>query len=335
MDKKQNTEVSKDTESKKVTNYNEYHLNDDISYYRRYTTYQWVTGGITILLIFWNPLIALAFWIITWYLEQKVKVSPIDGSIWFIVPKEEWAEYRKSHNLPIYKQYYKNHVAKFDTDVTNQKKVKALEQHNQELQAEYQKTAAPFKNDGALKVGRYYFDPSREEILMDATLLDKHYKVYNFADIISYTPIEEGHNQTKKHGITRAVVGGAIAGGAGAIVGAVTGGKNYDYIDKLGVVITFSNNENIRLMFLNSETKKGGFVANGYYKQFHDVCGVLDATISKNTQRLQFEQQKKLTNPSSSSTSAADEIAKYKKLADDGIITQEEFEAKKKQLLGL
>lgn len=35
------------------------------------------------------------------------------------------------------------------------------------------------------------------------------------------------------------------------------------------------------------------------------------------------------------STSSADEILKYKNLADSGIITQEEFEAKKKQLLGL
>ena len=34
-------------------------------------------------------------------------------------------------------------------------------------------------------------------------------------------------------------------------------------------------------------------------------------------------------------TDTADEIAKYKKLADNGTITQEEFEAKKKQLLGL
>ena len=33
--------------------------------------------------------------------------------------------------------------------------------------------------------------------------------------------------------------------------------------------------------------------------------------------------------------SAADEILKYKHLFDEGIITQEEFEAKKKQLLGL
>ncbi|WP_435583671.1 SHOCT domain-containing protein [Lactobacillus crispatus] len=30
-----------------------------------------------------------------------------------------------------------------------------------------------------------------------------------------------------------------------------------------------------------------------------------------------------------------DQLRKYKKLADDGIITQDEFEAKKKQLLGL
>ena len=34
-------------------------------------------------------------------------------------------------------------------------------------------------------------------------------------------------------------------------------------------------------------------------------------------------------------TSGADEIKKYKELLDSGIITQEEFDAKKKQLLGL
>ena len=34
-------------------------------------------------------------------------------------------------------------------------------------------------------------------------------------------------------------------------------------------------------------------------------------------------------------SSNADELAKFKKLLDDGIITQEEYDAKKKQLLGL
>ena len=33
--------------------------------------------------------------------------------------------------------------------------------------------------------------------------------------------------------------------------------------------------------------------------------------------------------------SSADEIKKFKELLDSGIITQEEFDAKKKQLLGL
>ena len=34
-------------------------------------------------------------------------------------------------------------------------------------------------------------------------------------------------------------------------------------------------------------------------------------------------------------TSSADELKKYKDLLDKGVITQEEFDAKKKQLLGL
>ena len=35
------------------------------------------------------------------------------------------------------------------------------------------------------------------------------------------------------------------------------------------------------------------------------------------------------------SFSAADELKKYKELVDEGVITQEEFDEKKKQLLGL
>ena len=45
-------------------------------------------------------------------------------------------------------------------------------------------------------------------------------------------------------------------------------------------------------------------------------------------------EQSKLSNKVDS-VSSADELRKYKQLLDDGIITQEEFDAKKKQLLGL
>lgn len=53
--------------------------------------------------------------------------------------------------------------------------------------------------------------------------------------------------------------------------------------------------------------------------------------LNKRIQELQNTTQ----NSNSYQISSADEIKKYKELLDNGIITQEEFEAKKKQLLGI
>lgn len=49
----------------------------------------------------------------------------------------------------------------------------------------------------------------------------------------------------------------------------------------------------------------------------------------------QLEQEKGVTKELTSGTSSADEIKKFKELLDMGAITQEEFDAKKKELLGL
>lgn len=39
--------------------------------------------------------------------------------------------------------------------------------------------------------------------------------------------------------------------------------------------------------------------------------------------------------PQSNATAGAEELKRYKELLDSGVITQEEFDAKKKQILGL
>ena len=59
----------------------------------------------------------------------------------------------------------------------------------------------------------------------------------------------------------------------------------------------------------------------------------LYATINK----LLIERQKNAAGNKhhEEATSTPDELKKYKDLLDSGIITQEEFDAKKKQLLGL
>ena len=55
-------------------------------------------------------------------------------------------------------------------------------------------------------------------------------------------------------------------------------------------------------------------------------CGSYDVFLMKDNEQCINNQQ---------TVSSADEIKKYKELLDSGIITQEEFDAKKKQLLGL
>ena len=62
-------------------------------------------------------------------------------------------------------------------------------------------------------------------------------------------------------------------------------------------------------------------------KEIYDVIsGLLEQRQRKDKEPLAEK---------STQQSAADELKKFKELLDSGIITQEEFEAKKKQLLGL
>lgn len=65
------------------------------------------------------------------------------------------------------------------------------------------------------------------------------------------------------------------------------------------------------------------------------IIKLLIEATKEHEQQLESEQIADETSkiPKRSRTSPADEIRKYKKLADDGIITNEEFEKKKKELL--
>ena len=62
---------------------------------------------------------------------------------------------------------------------------------------------------------------------------------------------------------------------------------------------------------------------------------VIEELLSTLSQLLGAQEQSETAAASAPQLSAADEIAKFKGLLDSGAITQEEFDAKKKQLLGL
>ncbi|MBJ8090218.1 SHOCT domain-containing protein [Bacillus cereus] len=103
------------------------------------------------------------------------------------------------------------------------------------------------------------------------------------------------------------------------------------------------------------QIKKANFFTNGYIQFIfmgsqESKRGVMAAATDENTVMFTKREQKMaeeikeyiesmLVNKSrpqvAASVSGADEILKYKELLDQGVITEEEFRAKKKQLLGI
>ena len=74
-------------------------------------------------------------------------------------------------------------------------------------------------------------------------------------------------------------------------------------------------------------------ISNG--SNSYKITQLTSGDAKKLVQSVQEQADKKTFSNSQTVYSSADEIAKFKKLLDDGVITQEEFDAKKKQLLGL
>lgn len=210
--------------------------------------------------------------------------------------------------------------------IQDAKQAKA-EQKNEQTKSEYDKLLADFKANASNSFSHYIFSDKKQQILVKKGML-RDPRVINYSDIVSYRVNQQGHNQKKHHGITRAVVGGVLAGGVGAIVGATTGHKQTDYIDHLGLVVTLKDGSNFELIFIRKidQCKSNSFAARECIKQLNSYASWLDSIITKN--QNEPAQNKAKTDP-------ADEILKYKKLADQNIISQKEFEAKKKQLLNL
>ena len=144
-------------------------------------------------------------------------------------------------------------------------------------------------------------------------------------------------------GIGGAVVGGLLAGGAGAIIGQSIGSNKTKSIDLKIVTTDFDNPQiivplhdkdvEIRMekglkSVLGTIAKGSKHLANKRAEEAQQLLGQLDSICAQHKSNTD-------ANIVLQQGSNADELAKYKKLLDDGTITQGEFDAKKKQILGL
>ena len=155
--------------------------------------------------------------------------------------------------------------------------------------------------------------------------------LFKFNELVKFELREDG-DSVCGGGLGRALVGGALFGGFGAIAGAMTAGKKTrKMLSSLEIVITTAQpyRPTIRIDMLpfGGKHKSGSMMYNKYMKDAQDVMSFLNS-ISHNAKHDKLPDAKKSSSP-------ADEIIKFKVLLDKGIITEEEFQQKKKELLGL
>lgn len=227
----------------------------------------------------------------------------------------------------------------FSQLTTLQNKVKNNQQLSPEELSEFTKLAKRSVEEDIVKNPGKYFKLSTKygqvEIDEPKKLFRIGFTVYNFDELNTYELLENGSAVTSGGlGVGRAIVGGVLFGGVGAVLGGVTKKrKQTNFVESLKILVTFKNRKPISttIDFIKKKQEKD--------KKYEKTLAAAQETLSgfdyimNILENVKHEQLVETT--SGSPVSATDELRKYKELLDDGIINQEEFDSKKKELLGL
>ena len=151
----------------------------------------------------------------------------------------------------------------------------------------------------------------------------ENYTLFSYDQIVSFELLENGES-VASGGIGRAALGGVLFGGVGAVVGAST--RSYKSVcEELKIKVTVKDYKDsaFYIPLIAVQASKTSSVYKERMKMAQNILSKLQLITSADTHRK------------SVSTDKFEEIKKYKILLDEGIISQEEFECKKKELLNL
>lgn len=158
----------------------------------------------------------------------------------------------------------------------------------------------------------------------------KSIRIHKYSDIVNFELLEDG-NSIITGGTGKALAGGLLFGRVGAIVGGTTANKAVQSVcSNFRVKITLNNLkipvEYITLIKTMNVQKNTGLYKS-YFKIAQEIISILEVICKNNDKDIVSNMSNKENN------SSADEILKFKQLLDQGIITQEEFDKKKQELL--
>lgn len=197
------------------------------------------------------------------------------------------------------------------------------------------------------EIGNYLF--IMDDFFKVLVLIERgSHEIFNYADIIEVSYEENGTQlYTKSAGRTvgGAIVGGVLMGGAGAVVGGLSGAsKQNKEVKSIDIKILLRStsrtscvlhfNDAKRILKTKEESDRNLYET--YTKNANQAKDVLSVIID-NAKQVQVSTpvaQPLVQQVPSSSSSIADELAKLAKLKADGVLTEEEFQTQKAKLLG-
>ncbi len=159
-------------------------------------------------------------------------------------------------------------------------------------------------------------------------------KVYKFSDLINYEVYENGKSQVQGRAGS-ALIGGAFFGLGGLIIGSSMSRKINEKCNQLKLIIRLNdfNCPQIVITYVdNVDWDKNGWTYRNMKENLQSVCSMLEFMLNEKT----LEQSSTVKQEETSEQkSQKEQLQELKKMLDDDLITQEDFEQKKKQILGL
>ncbi len=184
-------------------------------------------------------------------------------------------------------------------------------------------------------------DEYQEKICLMKSLMGEHFPVVvSYADIVSVEIHEDGQSVTKtvrSSQVMGALVGGAIAGGAGFIVGGLSGKtRSDDKVKRIDLRLVVDNTGDPLhfVTLLNLEVKRGGILYEQAMNKALHWKGVIDIAIRRADRDYQERLATLAPEPAPLPSSVADELKKLAELRDASVLSAHEFENAKLRLLG-
>ena len=146
-----------------------------------------------------------------------------------------------------------------------------------------------------------------------------HTKKYKFSDIINYEVYENGNSKVQGRA-GAALIGGAFFGFGGLIAGS-------------SIRLNDFSSPQITIPYIRGEVDKSGIEYRKIIMNLQSVCSMLEYMLNEKTleQSSAIKQEEKVVNEKSKK----EQLQELKEMFDEGLISQEDFEQKKKQILGL